>query len=84
MATTVLCRRCQREAAALDALPPLPAELADEVVAKVCADCWKDWEAMEVMVINEHRLNFMDPEAPAILQRHLREFLALDAPSGDG
>ncbi|MCL4839231.1 MAG: Fe(2+)-trafficking protein, partial [Thermoanaerobaculia bacterium] len=37
----------------------------------------------EVMVINELRLNFMDPEAPKVLETHLRQFLALDPPAGE-
>ena len=82
MADRVQCRRCQREAPGLEEPPPLPPELAAQVLAGVCGDCWQEWEAKEVMVINEHRLNFMDPDAPAVLHRHLREFLALDAPDG--
>jgi Fe-S cluster biosynthesis and repair protein YggX len=30
---------------------------------------------MEVMVINELRLNFMDPGAQETLNKHMREFL---------
>ena len=64
--------------------PPLGEPLAELVQASVCADCWKDWEEMEVMVINEHRLNFMDPEAAVVLERHLREFLVLPAADTEG
>ncbi len=38
----------------------------------------------EVMVINELRLNFMDPDAQEILIRHLREFLKLDTEEAAG
>jgi Fe-S cluster biosynthesis and repair protein YggX len=76
----VTCSRCHRDAAALELRPPLPAALADEVMAKVCADCWREWEKNEVMVINELRLNFMDPRSADLLHQQLREFLAL-APS---
>jgi Fe-S cluster biosynthesis and repair protein YggX len=80
---TVSCHRCHRLGPRIDALPLLPAAQAAEIQAKVCADCWADWERTEVMVINELRLNFMDPEALSTLTRHMREFLALDAsPSG--
>lgn len=75
---TVTCVRCGREAAALPR-PPLPGEVGAEVQARVCTDCWGEWEKAEIMVINELRLNFMDPEAPEILNRHMREFLFLDA-----
>jgi Fe-S cluster biosynthesis and repair protein YggX len=75
------CARCGREAQALDQPPPLPQKLADEVFARVCSACWDEWEKMEVMVINELRLNFMDPQAIPILHRHLREFCGLDPPA---
>ena len=50
------------------------------MLANVCADCWSEWEKQEVMVINELRLNFMDPSAAAVLHQKLREFLALPEP----
>jgi Fe-S cluster biosynthesis and repair protein YggX len=33
---------------------------------------------MEVMVINELRLNFMDPQAQQILIQHMKQFLMLE------
>jgi Fe-S cluster biosynthesis and repair protein YggX len=51
------------------------------VQAGVCADCWAEWRRSEVMVINELRLNFMDPASQDILNRHMREFLHLSAPA---
>ena len=44
-------------------------------MASVCADCWAEWEKHEVMVINELRLNFMDPRSADVLHQKLREFL---------
>ena len=81
MASTVTCSRCHREAAGLDRRPPLPAALADRVLASVCADCWAEWEKQEVMVINELRLNFMDPKAAEVLHQRMREFLGLSEPA---
>jgi Fe-S cluster biosynthesis and repair protein YggX len=81
VADTVICSRCGRQAAALTK-PPLPGKLGAELQARVCADCWAEWQKAEVMVINELRLNFMDPGAQAILDRHMREFFALDGPPG--
>jgi Fe-S cluster biosynthesis and repair protein YggX len=80
---TVTCRRCGKEGPALGRAPQ-PGPLGAEIQATVCADCWKEWERAEVMVINELRLNFMDPEAQKVLERHMREFLAFDAPAGAG
>jgi Fe-S cluster biosynthesis and repair protein YggX len=75
MAATVHCARCGRPEAPALPRQPLPGKLGSEIRARVCADCWNEWQRMEVMVINELRLNFMDPAAQEILSRHMREFL---------
>ncbi len=77
MAQDVLCKRCGTEA------PPSSdvlygGKLGDEIRDHVCAACWDEWLKMEVMVINELRLNFIDPESRKVLMKHLREFLKLD------
>ncbi len=68
------CARCAREAPSLDG-PPVPGPLGEKIAARVCAGCWEEWAAMEIKVINELRLNFMDPEAQVTLSRHMRDFL---------
>jgi Fe-S cluster biosynthesis and repair protein YggX len=81
---TVECTRCGRQAPAPETPPLLPADQAAEIRRKVCASCWAEWQNMEVMVINELRLNFMDPRSQEILEQQMREFLALDSPrTGD-
>ena len=60
MAATVQCTRCGRPEAPALARQPLPGPRGAEIREKICADCWNEWQKMEVMVINELRLNFMD------------------------
>ena len=72
---TVECARCGRPEAPGLARPPLPGKLGTEIQQRVCADCWAEWRKLEVMVINELRLNFMDPAAQETLNRQMREFL---------
>lgn len=79
--TQIKCARCENEAAPPSDIP-YAGELREEIASKVCASCWDEWLKAEVMVINELRLNFMDPESQEVLTRHMREFLALDAASG--
>ncbi|HEX4956079.1 MAG TPA: Fe(2+)-trafficking protein [Thermoanaerobaculia bacterium] len=74
------CSRCAKDGPRLTRVP-LPGAIAAEIKARVCADCWAEWLKMEVMVINELRLNFMDPSAPAILEQQLRQFLFLEPSS---
>ncbi|MEM9292045.1 MAG: oxidative damage protection protein [Acidobacteriota bacterium] len=75
--TTLQCARCDRQQPPM-ARPPIPGPQGAEILQRVCNDCWEEWEHHEVMVINELRLNFMDPEAQTILTGHMREFLKLD------
>ena len=81
-AATVDCARCHRKEAPALRKPPLYGPMGKEIQARVCADCWAEWQKAEVMVINELRLNFMDPASQEILTRHMREFLLLDPPTG--
>jgi len=80
--TTVSCARCARTAPAARDVA-YGGKVGEEIRARICDDCWQEWQHAEVMVINELRLNFMDPESLDVLIRHMREFLMLDDP-GDG
>jgi Fe-S cluster biosynthesis and repair protein YggX len=54
-----------------------PRVFKDKVLGRICASCWKEWEGMEVKVINEYRLNFMDPQHREMLQKACSEFLQI-------
>ncbi len=74
------CSRCGKSGEApLAHRVPFPPAIKQKVLDSVCADCWKGWEEMEVRVINEYRLNFLDPEHRAVLQRTCLEFLQISA-----
>lgn len=53
--------------------------LKERISSGICAACWKEWEDTEVKVINEYRLNFMDPEHREMLKRACAGFLQLQA-----
>ena len=84
MSKTLACARCGRPDAPALERPPLRGPLGAEIQARACADCWAEWQRAEVMVINELRLNFMDPASQPVLDAHLRQFLGLDTPAGNG
>lgn len=75
-ASTFSCARCHRDRQL--ARPPIPGPLGEEIQSKSCVDCWAEWMKAEVMVINELRLDFMNPRSARILEQHMREFLHLD------
>ena len=53
--------------------------LGQEIARRVCPECWAEWQRTEVMVINELKLNFMEPSSQEILAAHMKQFLGLDA-----
>ena len=57
-------------------------KVGEEISQNVCQNCWDEWQGMEVMVINELRLNFMDPKSMDTLIQHMREFFHLAKASG--
>ena len=80
---TVSCSRCLRDAAPIEAGSFYTPALEQELRARVCIDCWNEWQRAEVMVINELKLNFMDPQALPALIAQMREFFALDRTGGE-
>lgn len=74
----VQCVRCGQTRQAIQDIP-YSGSLGEEIRTQVCAFCWQEWQQAEIMVINELRLDFMDPRANEILIQHLREFLALSS-----
>jgi Fe-S cluster biosynthesis and repair protein YggX len=76
MPMPLTCVRCQKLG---DPPPahrvPFPPAAKEKVLASTCASCWKEWEDTEVRVINEYRLNLLNPEHRAMLQQACLEFL---------
>jgi Fe-S cluster biosynthesis and repair protein YggX len=74
----ITCVRCGKSAE-----PPesrrvgYPRAFKEQVLGRVCAACWQEWEGMEVKVINEYRLNFMDPQHREQLQKACADFLQI-------
>ena len=75
--TTIDCSRCRQQRSAAEEVP-YPGELGAQIQQHVCESCWAEWQQAEVIVINELRLDFMDPKSHDILVQHMREFLGLD------
>ncbi len=74
--TVVTCTRCAqtREGAGKVGLP---GTLGSEIEAKICAECWKEWVAQQVRVINHYGLRPAVKEDRDKLYSFTREFLDL-------
>jgi Fe-S cluster biosynthesis and repair protein YggX len=71
------CIRCGETREGLDT-PPYPDEMGQQILQHVCSICWEECKNMQVMVINEYRLDLSDPRAQEILERSIRGFLQLE------
>ena len=67
------CLRCNKEKPQMPK-PPFPTALGLEIQRDVCTECYADWKGMELMIINEYRLNMMDKEARSFLNTQMRAY----------
>lgn len=75
----VHCVKCGKEGEPITA-PLFMGRLEAEIKAKVCQPCWKEWENMRVMVINEYQINLGDENGRELVKKHMRAFLKLGEP----
>ena len=75
MVRHVICKKYNCKLPGL-AVPPLPGALGQEIYNSISEKAWKEWQANQTMLINEHRLNLMDVEARKFLTSEMRRFFA--------
>lgn len=84
MARMVKCIKLGIEAEGLD-FPPIPGELGKKVWENVSKEAWQQWIRHQTMLINENRLNLMDPAARKYLAEQLeRHFFGAGADIATG
>jgi Fe-S cluster biosynthesis and repair protein YggX len=84
MSRTVHCVKLKREAEGLD-LPPYPGELGKRIFEHVSRQAWQDWLEHQKRLINEMRLNLMDPKARKYLAEQMeRHFFGEGADEATG
>ena len=74
MTRTVQCIKLGKEAEGLD-FPPVPGAFGQKLLASVSKEAWQQWVKLQTMIINENRLNVMDPQAQAFLAEQREKFL---------
>ena len=79
----ITCLRCKKETKGF-AEAPLPGPHAAELVQHTCPACFEDWMRMEVMIINEYRLDLGLQRNQEMLDVEMSKFLSLpSAPEGE-
>jgi Fe-S cluster biosynthesis and repair protein YggX len=80
--TKVSCSRCGSTAEGLERAP-LPGTPGQHVLEQTCESCWDEWKGVQVKLINEYRLNVVDPDHYDRLIVEMAAFLNLRGPDPD-
>ena len=73
MTRTVHCIKLDKDAEGLDA-PTYPGELGQRIFDNVSREAWKLWLGQQTILINEHRISPIDPEARKFLETEMEKF----------
>lgn len=73
MTRTVVCSRYQQTLPGLEK-PPTPGPNGEKIFATVSERAWKEWQALQTMLINEKHLSLIDPSAKTYLTEQMWRF----------
>ena len=74
MTRMVQCVKLGHEAEGLER-QPYPGELGKEILDNVSKQAWQMWLKHQTMLINEYRLNVINPQHRETLEKEMRKFL---------
>ena len=78
MSRMVFCSKFKKELPGLDRVP-YPGELGQRIFDNISKEAWKTWLTEQTILINEHRLNVLDPESRKLLEDSMAKFLFEEA-----
>ena len=84
MSRTLHCIKLGADAEGLDR-QPYPGELGKRIFEQVSKPAWAQWLRHQTMLINENRLNPMDPKARKFLEEQMERYFfgdGADLPEG--
>ena len=74
MARTVFCKFLRKESEGLD-FQIYPGEVGKRIFDSISKEAWGQWQQKQTMLINEHKLNMMDPQHRKQLEEAMVGFL---------
>ncbi len=75
MTRTVFCRKRQAELPGLP-FPPFPGARGQALFETVSQEAWQEWLKHQTLLINENRLNLMEPSTRDFLAEQLERYLS--------
>ena len=73
MSRMVNCIKLGKEAEGLD-FQPYPGELGKRIFENVSKEGWQGWLNHQTMLINEYRLNPLDPKARKMIEEQMEQY----------
>lgn len=74
MSRTVFCAYLNKDAPGLD-FQLYPGELGKKIFDTISKEAFALWQAKQIMLINEKKLNMMNPEHRKYLEQQMENFL---------
>lgn len=74
MARTVFCEYLKKDAEGLD-FQLYPGELGKRIFDSISKEAWAEWMKKQTMLMNEKKLNTMNPEHRKLLETEMVNFL---------
>ena len=74
MSRTVFCEYLNKEAPGLD-FQLYPGDLGKKIFNSISKEAFALWQAKQIMLINEKKLNMMNPEHRQFLEAQMEAFL---------
>ncbi|WP_407944974.1 oxidative damage protection protein [Ostreibacterium oceani] len=73
----VYCVKLKKEGEGLSR-PPIPGELGKRIQENISQEAWTMWLGQQTILINEYRLNPIDPQARQFLEEQMQTYLFED------
>ncbi|MBA6289166.1 oxidative damage protection protein [Colwellia sp. MB3u-4] len=74
MSRTVFCQNLQKEAEGLG-FQLYPGEVGKRIFDNICKEAWGHWQKKQTMLINEKKMNMMNPDDRAFLESAMVAYL---------
>jgi len=73
MTRTVFCAKLQKELPGLNRVP-YPGPLGQRIFEEISMEAWQGWLKHQTLLINENRLNVLDPRARTFIEGEMQKY----------
>lgn len=84
MSRTIHCCKLKQDAEGMQKAP-FPGALGERIYNEVSKEAWKMWLTHQTMIINEYRLNLLEPKSREFLKEEMQKYFfgeGSEKPSG--